>query len=363
MIVYLDTSFIELAQLLQPRMREEKVAIITGTNSNLGLNIAYRLLHEIDPSTNLTLIVTSRTLPRVKDVITDIKNFSRKHVPERTGWLEFDYLLVDFTDNVSILSASEELRKKFSHIDYLFLNAAQGCYDGIDWIQAFKCISINLLDAVTFPNYKIQRVGVKSRDDMGLVFQGNVFGPYYFVHRIKSLLSRGGKIIWISSIMSDPKYLSFNDLQLLLSPEPYEGSKRLVDLLHMGTYKKLKSKNDIISYIVHPGIFSGYSFYQYLNFLTYYGMLILFYIARFLGSVIHNISGYTAANAPVTVALNDDLSQDVKHASHCDRYGKEFLGAAELDRTGAQDVAAYMDDLVIKWDEILKNQITSARSI
>lgn len=342
--------------------REGKVAVITGTNSNLGLNIAYRLLSEIDSSTNITIVVTSRTLPRVKEVITAIRDFCREKLPQRTGWLEFDYLLVDFTDNVSILNAGEELRKKFLHIDYLFINAAQGCYDGIDWIKACKCICTNLLDAVTYPTYKIQAVGRQSKDGLGLVFHGNVFGPYYFIHRIKSLLSGGGRIIWISSVMSKSKYLSFDDLDLLKSPEPYEGSKRLVDLLHTGTYKSLRAQDDIFSYVVHPGIFTSFSFFQYLNFLTYYGMLILFYIARFLGSVIHNISGYTAANAPVAAALQD-LAQDKKHASLSDRSGHGYLGVSDIDPSGCEDVVAYLDKLVEEWDEALKNQIAPTRKV
>lgn len=342
-------------------MREGRVAVITGTNSNLGINIAYRLLREIDPSTNLTLVVTSRTLPRVKEVITNIKNYCRENISQRIGWLEFDYLLVDFTDNVSILNAGEELRKKFSHIDYLFINAAQGCYNGIDWVKAFKCICSNLLDAVTYPTYKIQRVGATSKDGMGLIFQGNVFGPYYFIHRIRTLLSGGGKIIWISSIMSEPKYLSFNDLGLLKTDVPYEGSKRLVDLLHSGTHAKLKAQDAILSYVVHPGIFTSFSFFQYLNFLTYYGMLLLFYIARFLGSKVHNISGYIAANAPVTAALNDDLPQEVKHASLSDRFGQEYLGQSLIDTTGAEDVVNYLNGLVDEWDEILKKHINPTR--
>lgn len=341
-------------------MREGKVAVITGTNSNLGINIAYRLITEIDLSTNLTIVVTSRTLPRVKEVITKIKDYSREKCSNRTGWLEFDYLLVDFTDSVSILNAGEELRKKFLHIDYLFINAAQGCYGGIDWIQATKCICTNLLDAVTFPTYKIQRVGVTSKDGMGLLFQGNVFGPYFFIHRIISLLSGGGRVIWISSIMAEPKFLSFNDLELLKTHEPYEGSKRLVDLLHIGSYPKLKKEYDISSFVVHPGIFTSFSFFEYLNFLTYYGMLLLFYIARFLGSTIHNISGYTAANAPVAAALND-LPQQPKHASLSDRSGNGYLGVVEIDPTGAEDVVAYMDGLVEVWDKKMSNQIKNTR--
>lgn len=340
-------------------MKEEKVALITGTNSNLGLNIAYRLLDEVTPETNLTLIVTSRTLPRVQEVITKIKNYALERLPQRTGYLQFDYLLVDFTNMVSILSAYYDLNKKFTHIDYIFINAAQGSYSGIDWVGAFKSVATNLIDAVTFPTYKIQRVGLKSADGLGLVFQGNVFGPYYLIHKISHLLEGGGRVIWISSIMSEPKFLSFDDLQLIKSPEPYEGSKRLMDLVHVGVSEKWKKKG-ILSYVVHPGIFTSFSFFEYLNFFTYYGMMLLFYVARWLGSTIHNISGYTAANAPVAAALKD-LPQGKKLASSSRRNGSEFIDQNEIDPTGAEDAVAYMDKLTAEWDEKLKDQIKQTR--
>lgn len=341
-------------------MREGKVGLVTGTNSNLGLNIALRLLNEIPSDTNLTLIVTSRTLPRVKEVITTIKNYAEMNLPNRTGFLEFDYILVDFTDMVSILSGLVDLKKKFTHIDYVFINAAQGVYSGIDWIGACKSIAVNLLDAVTFPTYKIQRVGAMSADDMGLVFQGNVFGPYYFIHKLTPLLNGGGRVIWISSVMSEPKYLSFDDLQLISSPEPYEGSKRLMDLVHVGVYEKWKKQKGISSYVVHPGIFTSFSFFEYLNVFTYYGMMLLFFIARWSGSTIHNISGYKAANAPIAAALGNRL-QGKKIASSTKRNGEEFLEDIEIDPTGAEDVLAYMDKLTADWDVILKDQIKATR--
>ncbi|CUM68500.1 uncharacterized protein PRCAT00006225001 [Priceomyces carsonii] len=338
---------------------DSKIALITGTTSNLGINIAYRLLEKIPASDHLTLIVTSRTLPKAKQVIETINNHFIKYHGDRIGKLEFDYILVDFSDMVSVLSTFYELNKKYSRIDYLFINAAQGVYSGINWPQAFVEIFKNPVEGVTNPTYKTQRVGVKSSDGLGLVFQANVFGPFYLVHKCKDLL-KGGKVIWISSIMANPKYLSFLDLQLLRSPEPYEGSKRLVDLLHIGTYKKFNAQYGIKEYVVHPGIFTSFSFFQFLNFFTYYGMILLFYIARLLGSRYHNISGYTAANAPISCAFNDE-DQSYKICSQSDRLGREYLAREEIDATGAEDVVHYFEELCKEWDDKLKNQIVSTR--
>ncbi|RLV91655.1 3-keto-steroid reductase [Spathaspora sp. JA1] len=343
-------------------IKDSTVALITGASSNLGYNIAIRLLQQLPQDKHITLIVTSRTLPNVKTSISDIKQFINDNLPTKSGQVEFDYLLVDFTDMVSILSGYYELTKRYKHLDYFFVNAAQGVYSGIDWFGATVEILKNPIDAVTNPNYKLQRVGVKSGDDLGLVFQANVFGPYYLIHKLKtSLLRNGGKIIWISSVMSQAKYLSFNDLQLLRSPNSYEGSKRIVDLLHYGWYKDLKSQYGIESYLVHPGIFTSFSFFQYLNWFTYYGMLVLFYMARWLGSPYHNIEGYIAANAPVAAAMGR-VNQVDKVGSATTGSGREYLLVEDtIDTTGCSDVVKYLQTLALEWDEILKDQIVNSR--
>ena len=86
-----------------------KVALITGISSNLGINIAYRLLDQTDPAMKLTIIVTSRTFRKAKELIELINEYANSKAESRTGTVEFDYLLVDFTDMVSVLSAYYDL--------------------------------------------------------------------------------------------------------------------------------------------------------------------------------------------------------------------------------------------------------------
>lgn len=337
---------------------DEFVALIVGTSSNLGLNIAYRLLESLPKEQKLTLIVTSRTLPKVKECIASIKEYNETQV-DRSGILQFDYILLDLTNMVSIVSAYYDLNKKYQKIDLLYMCSGQGVYGGIDWIQAVKEICVNPIEGTTQPTYKIQKIGVKSADGLGLVFQANIFGPYYLVHKIEHLLV-GGKIIWVSSLMSKPSYFSFNDFQLIESNQSYEGSKRLMDLLHLGTYERLNKKN-ITQYLTHPGIFESLSFHKYLNFITLYGMLFLFYLVRFLGSPWHNITGYNGAETTIYVTINDDLDQKLKYGSGTDKRGNRLVITEEVDLTGKEDVVLYFDKLVEEWDELLKNQIVDTR--
>ncbi|SCU90244.1 LADA_0F02740g1_1 [Lachancea dasiensis] len=343
---------------------DRKVAVITGTNSNLGLNTAYRLIEEVANDVRLTIVVTSRTLPRAREVIDQISKFVEKK--QRPGPVDYDYLLVDFTDMVSVLGAYYDLNKQYSEIHYFFVNAAQGVYSGIDWLGAVKEVSTSPIEAVTNPTYKVQRVGVQSADGMGLVFQANVFGPYYLIQKILPQLQAGkAVVVWISSIMSDPKYLSLDDIQLIKSPASYEGSKRLVDLLHLATFNDLKNQG-ITQYVVQPGIFISHSFFKYLNVMSYYGMLLLFYLARFLGSPWHNIDGYRAANAPVYVATlaNPRFEQQkLKYGSATYKDGLEYIRTEEIEATGVQDVKAYIRKLKEEWDLKLKDQITNSRQV
>jgi 3-keto steroid reductase len=326
------------------------------------MNIAYRLIESEDEDTRITIIVTSRTLPRVREVIDSLKEFISKR--DRSGIVDFDYLLVDFTDMVSILGAAYEVLKKYHQLDYFFANSAQGVYDGIDWIGAVREICANPIKGATDPHYKIQRIGVMSQDGMGLVFQCNVFGPYYLLQKLTPLLEAAkGRVIWISSIMSDPKYLSFDDLELLKSDSSYEGSKREIDLLHIATYEQLREKG-ITQYLIHPGIFTSMSFFKFLNLFTYYGMLLMFYVVRLLGSPWMNISGYSAANAPVYAAkyANKNFEkQDVKYGSASTRDGHEYIKIEEVDKTGADDLLHYLEKLKKEWDDKLENQITNSR--
>lgn len=341
-----------------------KVAIVTGTNSNLGVNICYRLIEKLKPDTRLTLVVTSRTLPRAKEVVEVIKHHISTMDQKKIPSVDFDYILVDFTDMVSVLGAFYDLVKRYTAIHYFFANAAQGTYDGINWMGAVRQLVSDPLEAVTTPNYRLQKTGILSKDEMGLVFQANVFGPYYLIQKLKPLLIAGkAKVIWVSSLMSDPKFLSLNDMQLIKSDISYEGSKRLIDLLHLGTYKQLREDN-VFQYVVQPGIFTSKSMDQYLNVVTFYGMLFLFYFARYLGSNWHTIDGYKAANAPIHAAmLSTEYAEDqrLKFGSATYKDGYEYIKSQEMDSTGAIEVATYLKTLEKEWDDKLKDHITNTR--
>lgn len=76
---------------------------------------------------------------------------------------------------------------RYPYITHIFCNAGVGAFDGVEWFGAIKHILRNPIEAVTYPNYKIQRKGVLSEDGFGWVWQCNILGHYLMVGTILPL--------------------------------------------------------------------------------------------------------------------------------------------------------------------------------
>lgn len=389
-------------------------------NRNLGLTIAKRLMDTIPETYRLTFIITSRTFPNVKTAINELKAYAEKNHSNRPALIEFDYICFDLTSVVSLKSAVRELELRYTHIDYVFFNAALGLYEGIDFYQAMFDFIENPYDAFTFAHFKIQAPVKPSEDGMGNVFQANVFALWYFVRRLTSkrqadptkmeiatpdqpLLGKGSKIFWFSSVTANPCYdspvytkkvsvpgggtktveaLRFDpdDIELLHTEESYEAAKRELDLLHHATAHMLKEKYGVTSLLVQPGIFKSTTLVPTLGFLAYVGMMMAFYICRwFWGSPYHNIDPWKAAYAFVELAKDEVSDPDVmiKYGSATDRLGREYLlkekvpglengyfddhqESSDLNSTSqgqAYKIYLYVEALYKKWEEKLEGQV------
>jgi 3-keto steroid reductase len=66
-------------------------------------------------------------------------------------------------------------------IDWLILNAGIAEVTHLNWFIIAEQFMTDSMLMFTVPRYMIERVGSKTDDGMGLVFQANVFGHYYMV--------------------------------------------------------------------------------------------------------------------------------------------------------------------------------------
>ncbi|CAN6630910.1 3-keto-steroid reductase Erg27p [Trichomonascus vanleenenianus] len=337
----------------------ERVAVITGANSFLAAILAERLMTDLPSEDKLTIVLTSRTFPGVKQPIFRLRQYLEKH--PRQGLTFFDYLVFDQSSMVSMLDAAKQLQQRFKHIDYVFLNASGSHFVGIDYVQAAKEFFIRPVRAFTEGTFKLQGVGRKSEDGMGFVFQANVLSPWFLINEITPQLENGGRVIWFSSAISTPEYLDEEDFQLVTCRKSYEVSKYEIEMLQKETAQELYKKHSIQQWVVHPGIFKSSAFVPTLNIAMYLGMLLMFYICRLMGSQFHCIWPEVAANAPMWAALRADPEKDdmmAKYGSGTDMFGREKVVKEELNfKTNSSKFYEYIESLRLEWVDRLKDQV------
>lgn len=163
-------------------MHEKPVALITGANQGIGLQIAKDLAAK-----GLTILVGSRDLGRGEAA-------AREVGPDAVA------LQIDVTDLASIAAAAERVRREFSRLDVLVQNAA---------------IATTRDDVRTLDEYaKANRPSVVPLDEMRAVWDTNVFGVLSVYQAMVPILrdTPGSRIVNVSSgagsltLNSDPSF-------------------------------------------------------------------------------------------------------------------------------------------------------------
>src|SRR6201987_4752649 len=165
-------------------MQNKPVALITGANQGIGLQIANDLAAK-----NFTVLVGSRDYARGEEAVKTIEGDAHA-------------LQLDVTDQASIAAAAERVRNEFGRLDVLVNNAA---------ITHTR----RLQPGETVQDYaKSTRPRVVSLDEMRAVFETNVFGVIAVTQALLPLLREApaARIVNVSSGVgsltrnSDPAY-------------------------------------------------------------------------------------------------------------------------------------------------------------
>jgi 3-keto steroid reductase len=351
----------------------------------LGLGICRRLIDEyirVKPLTaHLTLIFTTRDAEKgsaTLDVLQkQLSTYGTSFVAKRfTRRIHLQPETVELTDLLSVRALYRRLLlSNIPKLDAIILNAGIGGWSGIDWPKAIYQVLTDLVQGVTWPEFKLSPVGRLTKSQLappgvardasepplGVVFCANVFGHYMLAHGLMPLLrfcdpQTPGRIIWISSVEVSGRDFNPDDLQGLASENAYGHSKRLTDLMALtaegqpATAKMVDSYCDTehtkgangpitvsskpLIYVAHPGICA--TSIVPLMLPLYWAMLLAMYIARWIGSPWHTITVEAAACAPVWLALGPENDQE-GNASDKDRHGVKWGSAT--DRWGSVRVA------------------------
>ena len=163
-------------------MQDKRVALVTGANQGVGLQVAKELV-----ANGVTVFVGSR-------------NFERGEAAAREIGAGAIALQLDVTDRVSIAEAAERVHKEFGRLDLLVQNAA---------------ISNTRKGSLSLQEYaEVSRASNVSLDEVRTVWETNVFGVLAVYQSMLPLLreSSDARIINVSSAVgsltsnADPAY-------------------------------------------------------------------------------------------------------------------------------------------------------------
>ncbi|CCM02120.1 uncharacterized protein FIBRA_04197 [Fibroporia radiculosa] len=368
------------------------IVIVTGANAGIGFGLCHRLLVQLSqvnppdsrplfaPSTpytkvnesvfasspsppRLTLILACRDTTRAENAraalyglldtyIAQIPRPSEDSVyaSEFRKNLQLNIHRVDLSNTQSILRFGREISQKYPYISHLICNAGVSTYSHIDYIVfARQCLE-SFLDAVLHPTYNVQKIGVMSGDNLGFVWQCNIFGHYVMFRQLQSLLAKyktiskcSSRTIWMSSVDALPLYEPTDDWQLTKTSASYQASKSQTDLMTMALAQPCGTECNgheatIEHLLVTPGITPTNIAAELLrSYILELLMLLFFYICRWIGSPHILFSTYKAAVAASHAALaplshlprfvhDDSAVAFPKFSAQTDRWGNESVG-------------------------------------
>jgi NAD(P)-dependent dehydrogenase (short-subunit alcohol dehydrogenase family) len=150
-------------------MQDNPVALVTGANKGIGLQIAKDLLRQ-----GLTVLVGSRNLEAGEIAATSVGGDARA-------------IQLDVTDQVSIATAAERIRQELGRLDVLVNNAGISHAD----------IPGRSLEEIVASG----RLSVAPLDEVRTVFETNVFGVIAVIQAMLPLLREApaGRIVNVAS--------------------------------------------------------------------------------------------------------------------------------------------------------------------
>ncbi|KAJ3495457.1 hypothetical protein NLJ89_g10619 [Agrocybe chaxingu] len=96
-------------------------------------------------------------------------------------------LELDLASFSSVLKFAAALRDQVPYVSHLVFNAGVASFERIDWFLCLKQFLTDPGTLITAPTYYTQHVGERSADNLGWVWQSNVFGHFVLVRALYPL--------------------------------------------------------------------------------------------------------------------------------------------------------------------------------
>ncbi|XP_008431456.1 3-keto-steroid reductase-like [Poecilia reticulata] len=224
----------------------EKIVVVTGANSGIGLALCDRLLSE---DGRLRLCLACRNMKRAEA--------ARATLLVSHGSARVDLLHLDVGSAQSVLSAAEELKARYHRVDFLYLNAGIMPNPTVDIRAFFKGLfSRNVINMFATAEGLLTQQDQLNSDSLQEVFATNLFGHFLLIRELEPLLCQPGhtsRLVWTSSSNARRSAFSIQDIQHRRGKEPYSSSKYASDMLSMALNKH-KNQQGLFSSVICPGL-------------------------------------------------------------------------------------------------------------
>ncbi|XP_032421176.1 3-keto-steroid reductase-like [Xiphophorus hellerii] len=224
----------------------EKIVVVTGANSGIGLALCDRLLSE---DGRLRLCLACRNMKRAEA--------ARAALLACHGDARVDLLHLDVGSARSVLSAAEELKARYRRVDFLYLNAGIMPNPTVDIRAFFKGLfSRNVINMFATAEGLLTQQDQLNSDGLQEVFATNLFGHFLLIRELEPLLCQPGhtsRLVWTSSSNARRSAFSIQDIQHRRGKEPYSSSKYASDMLSMALNKH-KNQQGLFSSVICPGL-------------------------------------------------------------------------------------------------------------
>ncbi|XP_029930859.1 3-keto-steroid reductase/17-beta-hydroxysteroid dehydrogenase 7 [Myripristis murdjan] len=302
----------------------EKVVLVTGANSGIGLALCERLLNE-DSQLRLCLACrnTQRALAARAALLTSHPD---AHV---------DLLHLDVGSVRSVLTAAQEVKAKYTRLDYLYLNAGIMPNPHVD-IKAFfsGLFSRNVINMFATAEGLLTQEDHLTSDGLQEVFATNLFGHFLLIRELEPLLCRAGhisRVVWTSSSNARRSAFNIDDIQHRRGTEPYSSSKFASDLLSLALNRH-KNSQGLFSSVICPGLVMTNLTYGILpSFLWTIIMPIMWFIRIFTNTF--TLTPYNGAEALHWLFLQKPESLDprAKYHSLTSGLGTNYTQPRQMD--------------------------------
>ncbi|KAI9257695.1 hypothetical protein BY458DRAFT_518635 [Sporodiniella umbellata] len=331
--------------------KSHKVAIVTGANSGVGFGICQRLLET--EGDNLTLIMACRNHVRATT--------AKESLLGQFPFADITIELVDVSSMKSVFAFSNNIKQKYSHVNYIFCNAGILSALGINWKKTFSMFFTHPIQLIEKSDATIQRIGEISDEGIGYVFAANVLGHYFMMRELEDLMSASGdgRVIWTSSITADSTCFSVDDWQGIKSSVPYESSKFACDLVSIASHERFQEKKiRVSSFTTSPGVVAS----QIGDLPVWVTLLrvILHYIMRWIGVQSQNITAYNGAIADVYAAREplSDMDHTKRYSSMTSALGKSFVRAIPIHDYDAASAQKLLEKCELIYQAHVKKSVT-----